>query len=199
LLAVAVAWPLWNRYTLRRAEAELRAAGFVIYSTPSMLDMIAGDPTLLLKPAQLLNPNIWRSETFVDMEDGQVISHLRDLDSVASALRRVQPTTVILFNCYALQNVDGLRGMTKLRDLNLIGCTALQNVDGLRDLTGLRRVELSVCTHLKDIGALHSLTGLKKLDLLECRAIPADSLRALRFALPNAFISFPDGTASGAP
>jgi hypothetical protein len=77
------------------------------------------------------------------------------------------------FNLYStgLQNVDALRGLSALRELDLHGCMGLQNADGLRDLPALQRL---------------NLTG--------CNGLSAPALRELRVALPEARIDFPDGT-----
>jgi len=58
--------------------------------------------------------------------------------------------------------VDGLKGLSGLKELNLGGCPALQNVDALKGLTGL-----------------HSL------DLRGCPKLPATAVAELRAALPK--------------
>jgi hypothetical protein len=74
-------------------------------------------------------------------------------------------------NCSALQDVNAIKGLTKLRHVALIHCEALQGVDVVKGIGHLERLELVGCTQL-----------------------PSSSLREIRAALPTAVIIFPDGT-----
>lgn len=98
-----------------------------------------------------------------------------------------------LGSCTALKNVDGLKGLSRLQTLDLGMCEALQNLDGLKEHTHLRTLNLTQCTSLKNVDGLKGLTGLQVLDLSNCAEIPATSLQELRAALPHTDITFPDG------
>ena len=116
---------------------------------------------------------------------------LQDVDALRglSALRELD-----LHGCMGLQNVDGLRGLPALTMLDLSGCTGLQNVDALRGLRVLRELNLSACSGLQNADGLRDLPALQRLNLTGCNGLSAPALRELRVALPEARIDFPDGT-----
>jgi hypothetical protein len=88
--------------------------------------------------------------------------------------------SVVLSFCDALQNVDGLQGLTSLKSLYLSSCGALKNVDGLQGLTSLQSLYLSGCDALKNVDVLHGLTSLQSLNLSMCGALQnVDGLQGL--------------------
>ena len=96
-----------------------------------------------------------------------------------------------LNGCTALQNVDALQDLTALRTIELYGCTALKNVDGLKKLKSLQELDLTSCFELQNIDVLKGLTALTDLKLWYCEKIPAESIAALKAALPNVRIYDP--------
>jgi Leucine-rich repeat (LRR) protein len=96
-----------------------------------------------------------------------------------------------LNGCTALQNVDALQDLTSLRTLELYGCTALKNVDGLKKLKSLQALDLTSCFELRNLDALKGLTALTELKIFYCEKLPAESIAALKAALPNARIYGP--------
>lgn len=55
-----------------------------------------------------------------------------------------------LYNCYRLQNLDGLAKCTNLTELYLNKCINLRNVDVLSKLTNLTVLNLKGCRNLKN-------------------------------------------------
>jgi len=94
----------------------------------------------------------------------------------------------------ALQNLDALKGFTGLQTLFLSGCPALKNLDALKGLTNLHSLSLIECSDLQNVDGIKGLAGLLNLDIRGCYKIPAASLRELRAALTNTYITSPDGT-----
>jgi len=58
---------------------------------------------------------------------------LGTLDGLGASLRTLQPKLFHLDNCHALENVDGLKGLTALEYLHLAGCTRIPRA-ALREL-----------------------------------------------------------------
>ena len=113
-------------------------------------------------------PNEAKAEIIVSTDEGRRIA---SLDSLSAALRRMKPRSLDLSLCIALTNVDGLKGLTALTNLNLYGCIALTSVDGLKGLTALQSLYLDGCLALKNVDGLKSLTALQSLRLGGCRAL----------------------------
>ncbi|MEK0451459.1 MAG: internalin motif [Verrucomicrobiota bacterium] len=98
---------------------------------------------------------------------------------------------VSLSGCTGLTNVDGLKSLPALNLVILPGCTGLTNVDGLKNLPALQEVVLIGCTGLKNVDALKDLPALKQVSLVGCTGLTAESVKALKAALPNATIIDP--------
>ena len=132
------------------------------------------------------------------------LTGLQDLDLINCTALKMKSVDVLksltglqklnLYDCTVLQNVDGLKSLTGLQSLKLGGCPALQNANVLKGLTGLQTLDLTTCPELQNVDGLKGLTGLQELWLRGCDKIPDAALRELRAALPNTFITFPDGT-----
>ena len=80
-------------------------------------------------------------------------------------------TNLDFIRCGDLQNVDGLKNFVKLEILNLIDCDSLQNVDGLKNLTNLTNLYLSDCKSLQNVDGLKNLTNLTNLHLYDCKSL----------------------------
>ncbi len=141
------------------------------------------------------------SETFTSTELGAAGPLLRTL-----GCRKLQ-----LSNC-RIENVDGLRGLITLTELELLGCNNLERIDGLRGLTALAKLrlsspklervddlrglialtslELTMCEKLADVEPLEGLVRLQVVALLGCQRLSQSAVENLRTALPNAEIEF---------
>lgn len=98
---------------------------------------------------------------------------------------------------WSSQNVDGLAGLPSLQSLGLTNCPALQSVDSLKGLTKLQILDLRNCLALASVDGLAGLAQLQSLDLNLCERLPNESLDALKAALGQTSIRFPDGTTFG--
>ena len=98
---------------------------------------------------------------------------------------------VNLIGCTGLTNVDALKNLPVLEVVWLDGCTGLTNVDGLKNLPALEAVDLSGCTGLTNVDVLKNLPALKEVNLNGCTGLTAESVAALKAALPNAEIYGP--------
>ena len=207
LLAIflgACGWQMWSIHKYNAAVREAEEAGFAWECTDT-IRLIRQDWRNALK-----------KETWCKHTRMLVTEDIPDLGRYREMLHQLRPTALIawrckdknvdalkgltalqslnLLDCPALQNVDALKGLTALQVLGLNGCTTLQNVDGLKGLTELQILHLSGCTALQNVDALKGLTNLRTLSLHDCDKIPAAALRELRAALPNTYITFPDGS-----
>ena len=66
---------------------------------------------------------------------------------------------------HSLMSVSGLSALSKLKYLNLAGCESLTNLHGLESLENLEELNISDCVSLEDVQALSGCTNLKKLDV----------------------------------
>jgi hypothetical protein len=86
----------------------------------------------------------------------------------ALLLRFHRPVELDLHSWPVLTNVDGLKGLTSLRSLNLGYCRALTSVKGIEQLTSLHYLDLAMCSSLPNLSDLHGLTSLRELRLASC-------------------------------
>ena len=188
LLAGIGVWG-WHYFTGQRALRQLREAGFYKYSED------VGLRARLREAArrdwrQLFQAGTWDVQNTEWTMDSVKRWQLRNLNAVASSLRRVNPAVLYLNDCAALQNVNGLKGITKLRKLSLTNCQLLRNVDALKSLTALDSLYLCDCPELQDVNGLKGLTKLQQLSLESNRSLKnvdgLDSLTGLqRLSLDN--------------
>ena len=167
----------WHFYTGHRAVRRLGEVGFVESEAWLGARVWAAARQ---DWRMVFNSGTWKSRPSEWWLGGAKARGLRNLDAVAPALRRVNPERITIHECSALENVDGLKGLTGLQALDLHYCTALQNVDGLKGLTSLRTLDLSFCYTLQKVDGLKGLTSLKTLDLRACYALQnVDGLKGL--------------------
>ena len=204
LLALLLAWggyAAWREYDYRAAVREAKEAGFKwVESGP--WDLIRADWRNALKK------QTWSTyERRLELGDIDRLTQYRDL------IRRLRPMDLRASNfkdenldalkgitrlrrlasphCPNLQNVDALKGVTGLELIYLPGCPNLQNIDALRGHIGLKYLFIDGASKLQNVDALKNLPGLQRLELGGCDKIPLNSLDELRAALPNTKINFP--------
>lgn len=82
-----------------------------------------------------------------------------------------------------IRNLDGLRGLSKLRSLRLAGLQKLASLAGLETLTKLEDLDVNTCRAVRSIDEVSSLVLLRKLSLANDGDIeslkPLDKLRGL--------------------
>jgi hypothetical protein len=93
--------------------------------------------------------------------------------------------------CRALNDLNALRQLTSLRSLYLSGVPSIQGAEVLSGLASLEELDLSGCRELSDLKGLYGLKSLKSVNLRNCPKLRAESVVALRVALPNAAIQYP--------
>lgn len=175
LILLGIAALGWNLSTWNRAVWQLKEAGF---KRP-------GDDATLGQRWLVFDPRIWRRETTQWQIRGEPAGKLRNLDAISPALRHINPEVLTLWDCRALEDLNGLKGLTAIRALTLCNATALRDVDALADLRSLERLSINGCGALRDVNALRRLVGLRSLQLSGCPAlINAGALKELT-ALPE--------------
>jgi hypothetical protein len=90
---------------------------------------------------------------------------VNDLSAATGYLRKLAPLILDLTGCTSLTNVDRLKDLENLQQLNLSSCTSLTNVDGLKDLENLQQLNLSECMSLTNVDGLKDLKNLQQLNL----------------------------------
>ena len=181
LLLAAIGASGWHAYTWRRAFQQLYEAGFQEDTASSMPQSLTGWEAVRNDWHQLFRVSTWEVEHLPwMMVDSERADGLRNLDGVASALRRINPESLRLEYCPALQNVDGLKGLTSLKNLSIIDCPVLQNLGGLKGLVSLKSLFIYGCPALQNTNALNELPGLRWLTLTHCTWLRnADALKDL--------------------
>lgn len=131
-----------------------------------------------------------------------------DIDSICRLNGRIN--NLFLGSCGGVTNVDFLKYLSSLKELNLIDCIGLSSIggisglncleefylndcknvidlDALKSLNSLQILDISGCTGVTDISALQGLNGLKKLSLHRCTGIidKEKQVGDLQKVLPN--------------
>jgi Leucine-rich repeat (LRR) protein len=107
--------------------------------------------------------------------------YLTDYSCLASGLANLPKlTSVVLYGCDSLQNVDGLANLTNLTSLDLRWCKSLQNVD-LVDIyfPHLTMLDLSDCDSLQNVDGLANCTNLTSLNLTNCISLQYENMCGL--------------------
>eukprot|EP01018_Ginkgo_biloba_P026301 Gb_06231 [translate_table: standard] len=97
------------------------------------------------------------------------LKYCRDLVEVEAL-----PTTLsslALNGCSALKRIAGLRGLGKLRRLDISNCKMLEELPSLEDMVSLEELRAFWCYKLKTIQGLQQLVKLLKVDVRECREL----------------------------
>ena len=179
-LITLIGWQMWKLNAYNNAVREAKAAGFE-WTCDDAISLIRQDWRNALKK------ETWGAHARV-----LYMGKVPDLGRYREMLHCLRPTGL---SFWGDENVDILKGLTGLKELEVGGCPALQNVDDLKDLTGLQQISIN-STALQNVDGLKGITGLKELDLTGSNKIPAAALRELRAALPKTDITFPNGSKS---
>jgi hypothetical protein len=112
----------------------------------------------------------------------QTNPNFRDLVGALPYLQKLnRVTSLLLYNCSGLTDINGISELQNLKELNLSRCHQLTNVDALRELTHLQTLDLSLCRNLANVHGLVRLKNLRKLNLANCPALTdVEDLRALK-------------------
>jgi len=84
------------------------------------------------------------------------------------------------FFCELVSDLEPLRTLTALTELELTKCALVSNLEPLRILTGLTNLKLCLCKSVSDLEPLRTLTGLTRIDLSACRSSPGKCRRRHR-------------------
>jgi hypothetical protein len=202
---VVIGWLLWQVFTFNNAVRMAKEAGFS-WESDDPITLIREDwRNALKKETWVSDYRVLRMRDVSDLDDYREMLHLlrpaylylsscTKLQNVDGLRNLTSLVELDLQDCIELQNVDGLKGLPALERINLSGCTSLQNVDGLNGLTSLEILLLSNCTELKNVDNLKGLTTLGLIILLNCNKISVADLRELDPAPRDTNIIFPDGT-----
>ena len=164
LVVVCVAISAWKILTLRRAEEQLRSAGFFVSSGSPFVEQVRYDWKRAFDPEFLLDRDAWSIPPTIEVEDADKCAQLRNFDALAWALRRLQPVGIVLANCSALENLDGLKGCKGVKRFEIGHCPKLTNADGLDGFTSIELLWISDCPAVPTIGIL---TRLDRLTMLQ--------------------------------
>ncbi len=149
-VVAAAGWSGWRAHDYRAAVREARAARFVFEESPAPFAAIRADWHAALSLAT------WTErERELDLPDGTDLAPLRPL------LLRLDPTKLTASGC---RQVDALRGLTRLRILDLSG-SDVKDLAPLAGLGQLRLLDLRGCTGVVDLAPLAGLMRLQQLYL----------------------------------
>jgi len=176
---------VWNVVMRNQAVSELRAAGLVYQGRENLWKMARKDWRGLFKRStwQMKRSAIWTHH------DGAMQN--KNLSDLVPAFRRLGIQVIIIESDRDIENVDGLKEFQSLEGLVFLNCPALRNVDGIKRLTTLQNLVLLNCVELENVDALHGLSGLKEIHLIGCSKLSAESIFALKAALPKTQIFYP--------
>ena len=73
-----------------------------------------------------------------------------------------------LSNFTNLQNIEGLKNLTNIMQLNLSNCDQIKSLNGLNRILDLREIDLTGCAKLESLHALKKCTKLEKIITSKC-------------------------------
>ncbi|KAB2644303.1 MAG: leucine-rich repeat domain-containing protein [Verrucomicrobia bacterium] len=181
MLVAAVAicgWSGWRAYDYRAAVREARAAGFFFLESPTPLAAIRADWQAALRLAT------WTErERRLELPDGTELAPLRPL------LMRLDPTDLTAIRC---RHVDALRGLTRLRLVDLTG-SDVKDLAPLASLAQLQRLDLTNCTGIADLAPLAGLAQLQSIDIVGATGLGAEAVAAFKKSRPRVWLIGPGG------
>ena len=185
-----IGWQIWKLNAYNNAVRQAKEAGFT-WKCDDAISLIRQDwHNALKKETWGEHPRVlWMGEGSDRGRYRELLHQLRPTHLHASGckdenldgLKGLTNLKVLeLGRCTALQNVEGLKSLTSLQKLSFSFCTALQNIDGLKGLTGLQELSLWGCDALQKVDGLNGITALQSLDLISCPALQnVDGLKGL--------------------
>jgi hypothetical protein len=196
LMVATLGWVGWTAYAFRSALSQAEALGWTVKHIDPIESIRKNWKSAFEKETwrdggtYLIIPTSQQFEQHLDivhrLNPGGLriddASTLRDLSSLIP-LKRLK--VVAVWNATSLTNVDALKNLPALEDVVLDGCKGLTNVDVLKNLPALQLVNLSGCTGLTNVDALKNLPALQTIWLEGCTGLTAESVKALKAALPN--------------
>jgi hypothetical protein len=107
----------------------------------------------------------WNGPILTPIEDS-----ITSLEAVSKEAAQFKDFTLHLHGCEQLSSLQGLEGLSNLKELSVDECEAIQDLTPLEDLS-LRELSLRGCTGVQRIDTLASLHSLESLDLSGCASV----------------------------
>ena len=196
VFAVAFGWGGWKHYDFEQAVKEDTWSGserrlFIDTGTVSERDF---DLVRRLKPKDL---HINATFPLRDLSQLKGLSNLTtlwlfdcpNLTNIDALKDMKKLTSLGVAKCPGLSNIDALKELKNLTGLVLSSCTALTNVDALQELKALKGLNLYGCASLKNVDGLLGLTGLDNLYLEGCTGLTKEAVYAVKAALPKTHVA----------
>ena len=83
----------------------------------------------------------------------------------------INDNSLDLSNFTSLQNLEGLKNVTNIMQMNLSNCDQIKSLSGLNRMLDLREIDLTGCTNLESLHALKKCTKLEKIITSKCNNI----------------------------
>ena len=179
LMVATLGWVGWTAYAYRSAISQAKALGWQVEHTD---------------PVERIRKN-WKSafekETWLDGVKALGIPESQQFEQHLDIVQRLDPMGLRIDDPSTLRDLSALIPLKRLKHVVVVGATGLTNVDGLKNLPALQVVNLDGCTGLTNVDALKNLPALQKVYLTRCTGLTAESVNALKAALPNTRIFVP--------
>ena len=202
LMVGTLGWVGWTAYAYRSAISQAKALGWTVVHTDPVERIRKNWKSAFKKVTwldgvkRLYIPTSQQAEQHLDivhrLDPMRLIiddaATLRDLSALIP-LKRLK--YVSLVGATGLTSVDALKNLRALQVVWLDGCTGLTNVDALKSLLALTHVRLDDCMGLTNVDGLKDLPALKVVSFYGCTGLTAESVTALKAALPKAEIYGP--------
>ena len=202
LMVGTLGWVGWTAYAYRSAISQAKALGWTVVHTDPVerirknwksafkkVTWLDGVKRLYIPTSQQFEQHLDIVHRLDPMELHILnAATLRDLSALIP-LKRLK--YVSLVGATGLTSVDALKNLRALQVVWLDGCTGLTNVDALKSLLALTHVRLDDCMGLTNVDGLKDLPALKVVSFYGCTGLTAESVTALKAALPKAEIYGP--------
>jgi hypothetical protein len=124
-------------------------------------------PTALVNLEVTYCPRL-RKIGFCDISELQKMSTRRCEEELPSIETLVSLEESQLFECVKRKNIQGLRQLTQLRELNVSGLPELEELPGLEHLRSLEKLSAYHCVKLKSLRCSAQLSQLRELYVYGC-------------------------------
>jgi hypothetical protein len=155
VLVLVVARAGWRAYDHRAAEREALALEWEWRSDEPWERIRQNWRAAFEKSTWVRNAVLWIGTTESLAQHGRLI-------------QRLNPTQLTIEES---ADLPPLRGLSRLKRLEIRGVEALPDLNGLQDLPRLELLHLRDCETLRDLGALRRFTTLRELRILDCRSV----------------------------